>query len=116
MRVLLVEDNKINQKTTKIMHEKAEFIVEVASDGQEALENFKEQEFDLIIMDIQMPVMNGFEASEEIRRKNKEVPIIALTAYGLKGDRDKCIESGMNDYLAKPYKMQDLYDIMKKYS
>ncbi len=116
MRVLLVEDNKINQKTTKIMLEKAKYIVEVASDGQEAVEKFQEQEFDLILMDIQMPVMNGFEASEEIRRKNKEVPIIALTAYALKGDRDKCIESGMNDYLAKPYKMQDLYDIMKKYS
>ena len=98
------------------MLEKAKYIVEVASDGQEAVEKFKEQEFDLILMDIQMPVMNGFEASEEIRRKNKEVPIIALTAYALKGDRDKCIESGMNDYLAKPYKMQDLYDIIKKYS
>jgi two-component system, sensor histidine kinase and response regulator len=115
-KILLVEDNKINQKTTKIMLEKANYIVEVASDGQEAVEKFQEQEFDLILMDIQMPVMNGFEASEEIRQKNKEVPIIALTAYALKGDRDKCIESGMNNYLAKPYKMQDLYEIIKKYS
>lgn len=116
IRILLVEDNKINQKTTKIMLEKGAYIVEVASDGQEAVEKFEKEEFDIILMDIQMPVMNGFEASEEIRRKNKEIPIIALTAYALKGDRDKCIESGMNDYLAKPYKMQDLYDILKKYS
>lgn len=116
IKILLVEDNKINQKTTKIMLEKADYMVEVASDGQEAVEKFEEEQFDLVLMDIQMPVMNGFEASEEIRRKNKEVPIIALTAYALKGDRDKCIESGMNDYLAKPYKMQDLYEIIKKYS
>ena len=114
-KILLVEDNKINQKTTKIMLEKGGYIVEVASDGQEAVEKFEESEYDIILMDIQMPVMNGFEASEEIRRRNKEVPIIALTAYALKGDKDKCMESGMNDYLAKPYKMQDLYDMIKKH-
>ena len=92
-------------------------IVFEAENGKLALKKMEQIEVipDIMVVDINMPVMNGFEASEEIRRKNKEVPIIALTAYALKGDIDKCMESGMNDYLAKPYKMQDLYDMIKKY-
>jgi len=115
-RILLAEDNKINQKTTKIMLEKQGFEVEVANNGQEAAEKYlTEKNYDIILMDIQMPVMTGYEATAEIRKKDGRVPIIALTAYAMNGDKEKCLENGMNDYLSKPYKMSELSEIMKKY-
>ena len=101
-RILLAEDNKINQKTTKIMLEKQGFEVELANNGEEAVEKYlTEKNYDVILMDIQMPVMTGYEATAEIRKKDRRVPIIALTAYAMNGDKEKCLENGMNDYLSK---------------
>ncbi len=103
--ILLAEDNLINQKvSTKILN-RAGYNVTAVGSGAEVLEAVDKNKFDLILMDIQMPGIDGYAATKEIRKLNNgysEIPIIALTAYALKGDREKCIKAGMNDYLTKP--------------
>ena len=109
LRVLLTEDNVINQKLaigvlTKYGHE-----VTVANDGQEAVEALEVDEFDVVLMDVQMPVMDGFEATRIIRERDHEAgrhtPIIAMTAHAMKGDREKCLAAGMDEYVAKPIRI-----------
>ncbi|OGV44910.1 MAG: hypothetical protein A2017_21125 [Lentisphaerae bacterium GWF2_44_16] len=117
-RVLLAEDNPVNQKLTAKLFSKLGLMVDVASDGNEALELFKKQNYSIIFMDCRMPVMDGYEASRLIRLTSSEkrnIPIIALTANAMPGDREKCLESGMNDYLPKPLKYDDLKNILLKY-
>ncbi len=110
--ILLVEDMPMNQKLVKTLLEKEGWEVQVAANGAEALEALEEGEFDVVFMDIQMPVMDGFKATALIREKEKKtggrLPIIAMTAHALKGDREKCLEAGMDDYISKPIRADEL--------
>ena len=104
-RVLIVEDNPINQRVAVILANKLGFVADVANDGSEALDMVRDQFYNLILMDCQMPVMDGFEATRAIRALStavSQVPIIAVTANVMEGQRDKCLAAGMNDYLPKP--------------
>jgi two-component system, sensor histidine kinase and response regulator len=111
LNVLLAEDNSINQTLAVRMLEKRGYRVHVAPNGKDALRSFDQEKFDLILMDIQMPEMDGFEATRLIRELNrgKDVPIIAMTAHAMKGDRERCLAAGMDDYVAKPIKAEELF-------
>ena len=116
LRILVAEDNPINQKITAKLLQRAGHSVEVANDGREALAIWREQPFDLILMDIQMPEMDGLEATRIIRSGNGPQPvIIAMTANVMVGDKDECLEEGMNDYLAKPVNLDQLVSMLKKW-
>jgi CheY-like chemotaxis protein len=110
LKILLVEDHFLNQiATKKVLTTWSELVtVDIAENGLVSIEKFKELGYDLILMDIQMPVMNGIDAARRIREIS-DVPIIALTANSTKQEQDKCFETGMNDYLAKPFKPQELH-------
>lgn len=111
-RVLIAEDNIVNQKVVYFMLEKQGHLVTGVRDGKEAVEAVDKGIFDVILMDIQMPNMNGFEATAAIREKEKKsdrhTPIIAMTAHAMKGDREMCLEAGMDDYVPKPLKADEL--------
>ncbi|MGV1099002.1 response regulator [Thiovibrio sp. JS02] len=112
LRVLVVEDNPINQKFLRLMLQILGHQVIMVADGKEAVAAFKSEAVDLILMDVQMPGMNGFEATGLIREieaaEGRHVPIIAVTAHALPGYREKCLKAGMDSYLAKPFRMHDL--------
>jgi len=117
--ILLVEDNHVNQLIVKKMVANLSCDFTIANNGQEAFSLCQEQVFHLILMDCQMPVMDGYTATEKIRQlnnKNQEVPIIAFTANVLKPDVDRCYEAGMNDYISKPFKPADLLDKIKAWA
>lgn len=117
VRILLAEDNPVNQKLAKLMLGKAGYQVEVADNGIEAVEKYTAtpDAFDLIFMDVQMPEMDGKEATQVIRQKGFDhVPIIAMTAHAMKGDRELCLEAGMNDYITKPIKREPVFAIIEK--
>lgn len=120
LNILLAEDNEINQKIAASFLKKMGHTVSVASNGLQALDKFNSQKFDLILMDIQMPEMNGYDATRAIRDLEKilktRTPIIALTAHALRGDKEKCIQNGMDDYISKPLFYDDLQTIITKYS
>jgi CheY-like chemotaxis protein len=109
-RVLLVEDNPVNQMVAKGMLAKLGYQVLVAAHGAEALEVLEQEPIDLILMDCNMPVMDGYEASRRIRSNGRwpELPIVALTANALSDERERCRAAGMNDYLAKPFRREEL--------
>ena len=116
--VLLVEDNDINQLYASNMLKKWGCVVEIAGNGFLALEMLKKQSFDIILMDIQMPVMDGYDASKAIRllpSPKGDVPIIALTANAIKGDYEKSLEAGMDDYITKPFIPEDLNQIISRF-
>jgi signal transduction histidine kinase/CheY-like chemotaxis protein len=118
VRILLVEDNIVNQKLAILMLKKAGYQVDVANNGKEAVDMFMEspKKFDLIFMDIQMPEMDGLIATKTIRdHKFDSIPIVAMTAHALKGDRDKCLQAGMNDYITKPINRKAVFDIINKH-
>ncbi len=117
-QVLLVEDNEVNRKVALAMLRKAGLRVDVAADGAEAVEAARNGSYDLILMDCQMPVMDGFEATRAIRNfdsKGSMVPILAMTANALDGDRERCLEAGMNDYLTKPIRSALLFDAIESW-
>jgi len=120
LHILLAEDNKINQKVASAMLTKRGHKVIIAENGKEALNIIAHESFDLILMDVQMPEMDGYEATRRIREQEKNtdrhIPIIAMTAHALKGDREKCIASGMDDYISKPIKMQELFKVVEEES
>jgi CheY-like chemotaxis protein len=113
--VLVAEDNESNQMLAKILLEKMGLNVTVVDDGRHVLERVNAEQYDIILMDIQMPNMNGYEATEALRQKKIEIPIIALTANVMKGDEQKCLDAGCNDYLSKPLRKGQLYDLLSKY-
>jgi two-component system sensor histidine kinase/response regulator len=118
VRILLAEDNPVNQKLAIMMLGKAGYQVEVAANGKEAVAKFTEapDDFDLIFMDVQMPEMDGKAATQTLRRLGfNDVPIVAMTAHAMKGDREMCLESGMNDYITKPIKRETVFEMIKKY-
>ena len=114
LRVLLAEDSLVNQKLAVGLLEKYGHTVIVTENGREAIAAFESDDFDLVLMDVQMPEMDGFEATGVIRarqkRAGKYTPIIAMTAHAMKGDRQRCLESGMDDYVAKPIRAKTLFD------
>jgi CheY-like chemotaxis protein len=116
--ILLAEDNPVNQKLAVLMLGKAGYTVDVAGNGKEAVEKYSgsPEKYDMIFMDVQMPEMDGKEATRKLRSLGfNQVPIVAMTAHAMKGDREMCIESGMNDYITKPIKREKVFDIIKQY-
>ncbi len=116
-RVLLVEDNAINQELALEILTNNGICVEVADDGIQAVKMLQEGEYDGVLMDCQMPVMDGFTASRRIRRQKRfeKLPIIALTANALSGDREKVLDAGMNDHIAKPIRVQEMFSVMAQW-
>ena len=148
VRILLAEDNPVNKKLAKLMLTKAGYQVEIVNNGREAVEKFttSPKDFDLIFMDVQMPEMDGMEATKAIRSHEKQlrvtdyelqegngitgeirpatrnpqpatrcIPIVAMTAHAMKGDREKCLEAGMDDYVQKPIKREAVFEVVKKW-
>ncbi len=118
LRILLVEDTAVNQKFTTILLEKWGCYVDVVANGLEAINSVSKIPYDIVLMDINMPEMDGIEATEHIRKMTghmKNIPIIALTANAMKGDKEKFLAHGMNDYLSKPIIPEDLYNLILKY-
>ncbi len=117
LRVLLAEDNLINQELAARLLEKRGHAVVVASNGREALAAMEKQTFDLVLMDVQMPEMDGFEATAAIRTKEKvthtHLPVIAMTAHAMKGDRERCLEAGMDGYVSKPVQAKELFEVIE---
>ena len=115
LRVLLAEDNPVNQQVAVAMLVKRGHEVHVAGNGREALDAVRERDYDVVLMDIQMPEMDGFEATEAIRAlpKGKDLPIIGLTAHALSGERERCLARGMSEYLAKPFKAHELFALVE---
>ncbi|MEM7782235.1 MAG: response regulator [Planctomycetota bacterium] len=118
LSILLAEDNLVNQKLAVALLTKAGHDVVIASNGRQAVQLFQQQPFDLILMDVQMPEVDGFQATAEIRKfeesTGKKIPIIALTAHASPSDRTKCLAAGMDEYLAKPIRPDELYKLVHR--
>ncbi len=110
LSILLAEDNPVNQRMAILMLKKLGYKADYVSNGQEAINALQRQHYDLVLMDVQMPEMDGLEATAEIRRlwPSDGPRIVALTAHAITGDREKCLEAGMDDYLCKPINLEDL--------
>ncbi|RLD61379.1 MAG: hypothetical protein DRJ01_08020 [Bacteroidetes bacterium] len=114
--ILIAEDDETNYLYANVILSKININILHANDGEEAINMVKSNpEIDLVLMDIKMPVMNGFEATKRIKQYKKELPVIAVTAYALHEDKEKAINSGCDDYIAKPFKGEDLIKLIKKY-
>ena len=121
IKALLVEDNKINQKLAKAVLSKMGCEVDLAENGVEAVDMAAKNDYDIVFMDCQMPGMDGFTATSKIREEEmllgeKHVPIVAMTANAMPGDKERCLESGMDDYISKPVKKERLAEVLKKYA
>jgi len=116
-RVLLVEDEPINQEVSRGLLEDVGLVVDLAGDGQQALALARQNAYAVILMDMQMPVMNGVEATQAIRADslNRDTPILAMTANVFDTDREICLEAGMNDHIAKPVELERLYETLLKW-
>jgi len=115
LRVLLAEDNPVNQQVAVAMLVKRGHEVHVSSNGREAVDAVRERDYDIVLMDIQMPEMDGFEATRAIRAttKGKDLPIVGLTAHALSGERERCLAQGMTEYLAKPFRAHELFALVE---
>jgi CheY-like chemotaxis protein/HPt (histidine-containing phosphotransfer) domain-containing protein len=114
-RVLVAEDHFVNQQLFRTILEKMGLNVIVANNGREAVERVKNEAIDLVFMDVHMPEMNGYEASQHIRKLDGDLPIIAVTANATPEERGRCTDAGMNDYLSKPFKNKDLVPLVDQY-
>ena len=115
LRMLLAEDNPINQKVALTIFETIGFTIDVANNGEEAIQKIMDTNYDLIFMDIQMPVMNGLDATKQLREKGIVTPIIAMTANAVSGDREDFLAQGMSDYISKPITYNSITDMIKKW-
>ena len=119
MHILLAEDNVVNQRVALRILEKRGHRVVVANTGVEALKALDQRDFDAVLMDVQMPEMGGFEATRKIRERERggsvHIPIIAMTAHAMTGDRERCLEAGMDDYISKPIRAAALIELLDKY-
>lgn len=118
MRVLLAEDNLVNQRVAMALLAKAGHQVVAVATGEAALDAYSRDRFDLVLMDVQMPVMNGFDATRAIRAREqrsgaRRTPIIALTAHAMSGDQEMCLDAGMDDYLSKPVHLRALHKALQ---
>ena len=115
----MAEDYALNQKLAMRLLERAGYSCDVVDDGQKVLDATREGGYDLVLIDCQMPVVDGFEATRAIRRRESaggpRLPVIAMTANAMKGDRERCLEAGMDDYLSKPISVDALYALLTKY-
>lgn len=112
--VLLVDDNAVNRRVGQRLLEKEGYAVEVSEGGREALDYLSRARFDLVLMDVQMPDLDGLETTRALRLRGDSTPIVALTANALVGDRELCLEAGMNEYLTKPLDLAKLRDIVER--
>ncbi len=117
MHILLAEDNVSSQKVVRQMIKRLGYTVDVAANGIEALQALERQPYDLVLMDLRMPEMDGLEATRIIRQlwPDNGPKIIAITAYALRGDREKCLDAGMDDYISKPVRIEELAEVLRKY-
>ena len=116
IRILMAEDNVINQRVGKLILQRAGLDIDLVSDGSEAVDAHRANPYDLILMDCQMPTMDGFEASRRIRDLPQKQPIIvAVTANALVGERERCLSAGMDDYLSKPFQAEQLVDVVSRW-
>jgi CheY-like chemotaxis protein len=117
LRILVAEDNAVNQKLASRLIEKRGHSAVVVSNGREALEWLEKQTFDLVLMDVQMPDMDGFEAAAAIRKRENatgtHLQIIAMTAHAMTGDRERCLAAGMDGYLSKPIRAKELFEAIE---
>jgi CheY-like chemotaxis protein len=113
LKILLAEDNLANQKMAVYLLKKHGHVVEITNNGREAVELVNSREFDLVLMDVQMPIMDGFQATAAIRAlpnlAKARMPIIAMTAHSMKGDKERCLAAGMDGYLTKPIDSRELF-------
>jgi two-component system, sensor histidine kinase and response regulator len=116
LRILLAEDNPVNQMVASRMLQKLGHSVTTAGDGEQALVALEQDAFDLVLMDVQMPVMDGFECTRRIRSggRGPATPIVAMTAHAMAGDRERCLQAGMDAYLSKPIRQDDLFNLLKR--
>ena len=110
--MLVVDDGEINRKFVRFVLEKVGVSVAIATNGEEAIEAAAQSDFDLVLMDMQMPVKDGYTATKELRLAGYETPIIALTANAMQGDRKKCLDAGCNSYLSKPVDPEELINAL----
>jgi len=120
LNILVAEDNLINQKLARRLLEKRGHKVVLVGNGREALKALDAATFDLVLMDVQMPEMDGFQATEELRRKEEltgvHCPVVAMTALAMKGDKERCVAAGMDSYLSKPIRPQELDAVLDSYT
>ncbi|MDD2754857.1 MAG: response regulator [Methanothrix sp.] len=114
LRILVAEDNPVNQKVALSMLKRIGYQADVAANGLEVLQALKRQPYDVVLMDVQMPVMDGFEATRRIRSSGSKVCIIAITAHALNGDREACLYAGMDEYISKPIRMEELQKALER--
>ena len=116
-RILLAEDNPVNQKVALAMLKHLGYSADLAANGREVLSQLDQRSYDVILMDVQMPEMDGLEAARFIRARMppaRQPRIIAMTAYAMKGDREQCLAAGMDDYISKPVKMEELKRVLER--
>jgi len=116
LQILVVEDNIINQKIALSVLKQVNIQADIANNGQEALDKFQQKQYDLVFMDIQMPILDGIETVKRMRDLGMQTIVIAMTANAMKGDMEMCLKAGMNDYISKPFKKEKLYELLKKYT